>query len=111
MLQRERKITLRFLAEPADLNFEGMVRGVAVMNVQAVEGRSVGDVCNRNRREDSAGWSAQESRYRGGDRQLHRVVRLYALRLPGGRDRTALLPGGEPSGLAHGDLRGLRGGG
>ena len=31
MLQRERKITLRFLAEPADLNFEGMVRGGAVM--------------------------------------------------------------------------------
>src|ERR671912_941731 len=69
-----------------------------------------GDVRKCNRREDSAGWGAQESCYRGGDRQLHRVVRLYDLRLPGGRDRTALLPGGEPSSLAHGDLRGLRGG-
>jgi acyl-CoA hydrolase len=31
MLQREREITLRFLAEPADINFEDKVRGGAVM--------------------------------------------------------------------------------
>ncbi len=31
MLQREREITLRFLAEPTDINFEGKVRGGAVM--------------------------------------------------------------------------------
>jgi acyl-CoA hydrolase len=30
MLQGEREITLRFLAEPADINFEGKVRGGAV---------------------------------------------------------------------------------
>jgi acyl-CoA hydrolase len=31
MLQGEREITLRFLAEPPDINFEGKVRGGAVM--------------------------------------------------------------------------------
>ena len=31
MLQGEREITLRFLAEPTDINFEGKVRGGAVM--------------------------------------------------------------------------------
>ena len=31
MLQGEREITLRFLAEPSDINFEGKVRGCAVM--------------------------------------------------------------------------------
>jgi acyl-CoA hydrolase len=31
MLQGEREITLRFLAEPTDINFEGKVRGDAVM--------------------------------------------------------------------------------
>jgi acyl-CoA hydrolase len=31
MLQWEREITLRFLAEPTDINFEGKVRGGAVM--------------------------------------------------------------------------------
>ena len=31
MLQWEREITVRFLAEPTDINFEGKVRGGAVM--------------------------------------------------------------------------------
>ena len=31
MLQGERETTLRFLAEPTDINFEGKVRGCAVM--------------------------------------------------------------------------------
>jgi acyl-CoA hydrolase len=31
MLQGEREITLRYLAEPTDINFEGEVRGGTVM--------------------------------------------------------------------------------
>jgi acyl-CoA hydrolase len=31
MLEREREITLRFLAEPTDVNFGGKVHGGAVM--------------------------------------------------------------------------------
>jgi acyl-CoA hydrolase len=48
MLQGEQEITLRFLAEPTDINFEGKVRGGAVMKwiVQA------GYAC-------AVGWSGQ----------------------------------------------------
>jgi acyl-CoA hydrolase len=47
MLQGEREITLRFLAEPTDINFEGKVRGAVIKWIDWA-----GYAC-------SVGWSGQ----------------------------------------------------
>ena len=106
MLQGEREITLRFLAEPTDINFEGKVRGGAVMKWIDQSGYAC-----------AAGWSGQYcvTGYVGAIRFYKPVLIDNVVEVSASGDRTLATGDGGRRGLgavrqeAHGVTQGYRG--